>query len=74
MENTTDAASPLDIPVSRFGNTLVGQDFRFTDDGPMFRRTQGAWAQRVACIGGHKSIYGGSMIPVSRTETVLPAN
>lgn len=63
------------MKTTTFGLVCIGEDFCFATGGPIFRRVQGLWAQRVDCIGGHRGVYGGSTIRVSAADAVLiPTN
>jgi hypothetical protein len=47
----------------RFGEILIGQDFRIPGSQMVLRRTQGRFAKPVKAIRGEAERYGGSEFP-----------
>lgn len=56
----------------RFGEVLIGQDFKLLEKPVVFRRTKGLFAAPVAHIGGHVDGHGSNGFPFERDLLVEP--
>jgi hypothetical protein len=56
----------------RFGQVLIGQDFKMLGESVVLRRTVGRFAAPVAHIGGHVNGYGSSGFPFDLNMLVEP--
>lgn len=73
MTNATNSdALDLNITPKRFGEVLLGQDFKMLGGSVVFRRTQGLFAAPVTHIGGHINGYGSTGCPFNRNMLVEP--
>ena len=71
MRHVTNSATlDLNIAPKRFGEVLLGQDFKMLGGSVVFRRTQGLFAAPVTHIGGHVNGYGSTGFPFNRNMLV----
>lgn len=65
-------ALDINIATKRFGEVLLGQDFKMLGGSVVFRRVKGLFAAPVAHIGGHVNSHGSTGFPFDRKMLVEP--